>query len=172
MKNDRFVELVHYIVDRCEPHELGAVKLNKALWFADREAFIKFGRTLTGREYIKLGHGPVPKGVTRALDELKRRGLVEERRVRLIEYARREFVSLREPDMSGFSSAELDLVDAVIAFVRARTAGEISALSHDDAWDSFAAGEEIPIHVGAAAAFLAPVTEEKFAWAGERLAAR
>ena len=88
MNNDRLPALAHYVIDGCEPHELGAVKLNKALWFADREAFIAFGRTLTGREYIKLENGPVPRGINAALSELKANGFTSERRVKVIEYAR------------------------------------------------------------------------------------
>jgi hypothetical protein len=165
MQNDRLTALVHYLVDRCDPASLGATKLNKALWFADREAHILLGHTITGRDYIKLENGPVPAGIGPVLGELKAAGAIVERRVRVIEHTRREFEAARPADVSKFSEQELALIDAVADFVCARSAREISDISHDEAWESFEIGEVIPVEVGSAAAFLAPISEDKLRWA-------
>src|SRR6266540_3373874 len=72
MSNNRLAALAHYIIWKCDPAVLGAVKLNKILWFADLEYYRRTSRTITGAtEYTKLQHGPVPKGILRALEALE-----------------------------------------------------------------------------------------------------
>ena len=56
----RFKTLVHDIIHRCRsyPHRLGAVRLNKVLWFADVYAYKYLGQSfqgrLTSREHVGL----------------------------------------------------------------------------------------------------------------------
>ena len=165
MKNDRLAPLLHYIISKVDTAELGAVKLNKIAWFADRDSYIRFGQTISGRDYIKLERGPVPEGVAHDLETLKRAGKIMERRVKIVDFSRREFVSHSDPDMSDFKPQELEIIDAVIDFVRHKTATEISEISHDEVWESCDLGDKIPMAKAAAAALLQPIDERAFRWA-------
>src|SRR5215831_1677028 len=72
MSANRLAALAHYVIWRCNPAELGTVKLNKILWFADLEYYRRTGHTITGATaYTKLPHGPVAKGILEALDGLE-----------------------------------------------------------------------------------------------------
>jgi Protein of unknown function (DUF4065) len=165
MKNDRLGALLHYIIHTVPPQQLGAVKLNKIAWFADRDAYIKLGRTISGREYMKLERGPVPIGVEYEIDFLKRAGAIIERRQTVVDYSRREFEAVTLPDMSSFNEDEKALIDAVVTFVRDKTAAEISEISHDEVWAEHELGETIPMQKAAAAAFIKPIDERALNWA-------
>jgi Protein of unknown function (DUF4065) len=165
MRNDRLASLLHYIIGRVKPADLGAVKLNKIAWFADRDAYMRLGRTISGREYIKLERGPVPKGVMADLEGLKLSGKIAERRVKVVDFSRREFEALVEPDLTVFQTDELEIVDAIIDFVREKTASEISEISHDEVWEACDLGEEISMRKAAAAALLQPIDERALTWA-------
>ncbi|MCA3563519.1 MAG: SocA family protein [Methylocystis sp.] len=164
MRNDRLSALLHYIIHAVPGSELGAVKLNKIAWFADRDNFIRSGRTISGREYIKLERGPVPSGVEDELEHLKRLGKITERRVKVVDYSRREFEAVTPPDASVFADDEREVIDEVIAFARQKSASEISEISHDDVWAEHELGETISLTRAAAAAFLQPVDERALNW--------
>jgi len=57
MKTEKFKELVHYIVHECrdDPARLGAIRLNKAVWWTDVAAFKECGKTVTDDKYVKRG---------------------------------------------------------------------------------------------------------------------
>src|SRR5687768_12406409 len=93
---------VHYIISRCQPEDLGATKLNKILWFADVAYYERFGKTITGDEYVKRQFGPVPKHVPMATRELEDEGLIVSKEVEYFGKSKREFWSLREADISSF----------------------------------------------------------------------
>jgi hypothetical protein len=164
MRNDRLSALLHYIIDAVPGSDLGAVKLNKIAWFADRDHFIRTGRTISGREYIKLERGPVPAGVEDELDHLKRIGAITERKVKVVDFSRREFESVVPPDASVFAADEREVIDEVIAFARQKSASEISEISHDEVWAEHELGETISLQRAAAAAFLKPIDERALNW--------
>jgi hypothetical protein len=59
---DRFKMLVHYACASVDdPSKLGAVKLNKIVWFSDVFAFQELGDSITGATYIKEKFGPIPQ---------------------------------------------------------------------------------------------------------------
>jgi Protein of unknown function (DUF4065) len=165
MQNERLAPLLHYIISKVEPSELGDVKLNKIAWFSDRDAYIRLGQSISGRDYIKLERGPVPKEVASDLDVLKKAGKILERRVKVVDFSRREFEAVKDPDISVFKHEELEIIDAVIQFVRHKTASEISEISHDEVWEECDLGDEISMGKAAAAALLQPVDESALRWA-------
>lgn len=165
-KPDKFSALVHYICWRCQdPTKLGAIKLNKVLWFSDAIAFAQSGRSITGAKYIKRQFGPVPQKILQALERLERDHKLAVRERDYHGRTKREYFALEPPEISAFSAEEISLVDSVIdAVCDHHTATSISELTHDDAWQLARIGEEIPLH-----AFLAAesgeLTEESLAWA-------
>lgn len=143
---DKFKALVHYICWKCEdPSKLGAVKLNKVLWFTDTVAFTQHGAPVTGARYTKQMRGPVPKAILPVLRDLEAEGKVDIRDVEYHGYAKKEFVAREEPDFDGLTEDEVALVDRAIEFVCDRnTASSISELTHDSVWKLARMGDEIP----------------------------
>lgn len=169
---DRFKELVHYVCARCNdaPEKLGATKLNKALWYIDTIAYCKFGESVSGETaYVKQKHGPVPKRILPALDELKKEGRILVGESDYFGYTKRDFVSLKAPNTGLFSDKERGLIDDVIKIVcDENTAVSISELSHDMIWEAVAIGEDIPVYA-VLAATPAKITKDHEAWADEAI---
>jgi len=140
----------HYIIARTEPSQLGVTKLNKILWYSDIEYYRRTGQSITGsRTYVRLPRGPVPHMIEDALKLLQKAGKVLERRAKVYDYERREFVWIIEPDISMFSVDQIDIINIYIDIIKSMTAEQISNITHEDAmWDELENGDPMPVSAG------------------------
>lgn len=163
--NDKLPKLVHYIVARARPDQLGATKLNKVLWFADLTYYRRYGRTISGASsYQKLQHGPVPNDVVRTVHLLKTEGKIAIRYADTPTGQRREFVWLEQPALDAFEAEEIDVLNEAIDWVcQNHSATSISALTHDALWQEIDMGSQIP--VGAASVVADEVGDDDIEWA-------
>lgn len=161
----RLSHAAHYVIRRTEPSELGATKLNKILWFADIEHYRQHGNTITGLStYIRMPNGPVPDGIGKALFGLKQQGAISERKARVIDYDRREFVWLKEPNITMFSADEIDTLNVFIDIIRKQPAGFVSDVTHKDAlWKVLENGCPMPIRAASVIPRTPSVRELKWA---------
>lgn len=170
----KFKAVVHYVAASTRPEELGRVKLHKILYFADMLTYLAFGRPLTGEEYQKQQFGPTARHLGVALKELTADGRLNVSRALFYGFPKDTFESLEQPRSDLLSRDERRLLDDVIDDVCARSAREISEISHTAAWELAAIGESLPYFT---AYLMAPaeVTDDDLAWgmgeAGKILAA-
>ena len=54
--------MIHYIVENAPHRSLGKVKLNKILWFADKNVFLKSGKTIPQSRMMPKHGGCAAKG--------------------------------------------------------------------------------------------------------------
>jgi antitoxin SocA-like protein len=167
---EKFKSLVHYVCWRCkdDPTKLGAVKLNKVLWISDFTSYYKSGEAITGAGYVKRQHGPVPRVILPVLHELETERALVVRDTRFHGFLKKEFIALREPDVSDFQPEELEIIDWAIKLVcEEHTAKSISERSHDHIWKVAEDGEEIPYYT----IFAVPgeITEDEREWAKQEL---
>ena len=151
MTSDRLASVTHYIIARCDPTKLGAIKLNKILWFADVVCYRRHGYTITGSDnYVKQQFGPVQKNMLGILDELKREGKIVERTSDTPVGFRREYVWLKEPDLTPFKADEIDVLNEVMDWIcNGESARSVSDKSHDALWEETEIGELMPVRAGA-----------------------
>lgn len=163
----KFKSLVHYICDKCspDPSVLGAVKLNKVLWFSDILMYMNHGQSITGERYVKRERGPVPSHILTALRELEKSGKLLVRDVPFFGFQKKEYISLKAADSDVFDEQERDLIDAVIDQIcNGHTAKSVSELTHNQVWDAAEIGDEIPYHA-AFAMRSGEIDEDDMAWA-------
>lgn len=166
--NDKFKTLVHFIVSECSknPAQLGAVRLNKTLWFSDMLAYKQRGLPISGATYIKKPQGPVASSMTACIE-----ALVAERSIEVTEpsfpYEPRQFRALVKPDTSRLDEYETGLTRFVLSTLLGRTATDVSEMSHDRIWDMAEEGEEIPFFA-TLGAVKGEVTPEVVAWAKQQ----
>ena len=122
----------------------GGTKLNKILFYADFCAFGRYGKPITGAEYIKQEFGPTPKRLIPVRKQLESRKEAAVQRVAILGMEQQRLVALRDPDLSLFTGPEIALVDEVLEFLRGKTAKEVSELSHNRAWRVARPGQSIP----------------------------
>ena len=163
---EKLKDVVHYVCSKCEPSELGNVKLHKILYFADMLHYQSTLKPLTGVEYIKQQFGPVARHLTWAVKELEKEGRIRLERRDYFGFEKKDYISLTDPQMGRIGNVAPKLLDDVIDFVCARSAREISELSHNAAWNAARMGEVIPYY---SAIGMAPaeVSEADMAWAVE-----
>lgn len=146
MTTEKFKALVHFIVHECRehPHRLGAIRLNKALWYTDVMAFKMNGVPVTGETYVKRERGPVPAHILASLRELKDEGkiLIQEPEY---QFDTRKYISLMSPSTDILSDEERALASSILDAVCGYTANGISELTHDVIWEAASEGEEIPL---------------------------
>jgi Protein of unknown function (DUF4065) len=161
---------IHYIVSRCPPEQLGATKLNKILWYSDIAYYERTGASITGDEYVKQQFGPVPKHTLPATRDLENERAIVSRNASYFGMTKKEYWSLREPDISKCDPVAISIMDQTIEWIcNEHTARSISEETHDLLWESAELGEVIPF--GAALAYrAAEITKDDLDWAEAELA--
>jgi hypothetical protein len=162
----KFKALIHYICDRCpDPTLLGAVKLNKILWFSEVLMYLNFGNPITGERYVKRPRGPMASHAYEVLKELEQEGKIRIRNVPFHGFTKTEYISLEDADTSVFSEKERLIVDDLMDTIcNHHTAKSISEVTHNQVWDAAEIGEQIPYHT----VFVmrsGELDEEDIAWA-------
>ena len=164
----KFKALIHYVCAQAPSLlSLGATKLNKILWFAERDCYLR-GEPLSQVPFIKLQLGPVPSGMENYLDELQSDGILKIRDTEWRGKPKREFISLVDPNLEGFSRSQISLINlAIQSICLGQTAKSISDISHDEVWELARIGEEIPYY--AAFGKRGEIGEEDIVWASQQL---
>ncbi len=167
MSGEKYKALVHHIIHECRDHpeRLGAIRLNKALWYSDVIAYQTEGEAITGETYIKRKFGPVPRHILETLRQLKEEEAIVVKEPEFA-YDTREFFSLRSPDSNILSEGEKRLARSVLNALLGHTANAVSEMSHDIIWDAAQEGEEIPLYATMAAQ-PSEITPDMIAWAKE-----
>jgi hypothetical protein len=112
-RRQRFEALVQYVCWICEdPRALGLDRLNRILWYVDRNLYLTRDHVATGASYVRHRGGPWARPLEAVLRDLERRGLVVQR-ARVGDHEPDLLVSLARPDLSGFDPEEISLVEAV-----------------------------------------------------------
>ena len=166
MATEKFKALVHFVVHECResPARLGAIRLNKTLWYTDVAAYQSAGASVSSETYVKRRMGPAPAHILSTIRELSDEGkiLVQEPEG---QYDSRKFISLLEPDPGVLSDDEKGLAKHVLSVVLGYTANGISEATHDIIWEAADDGEEIPMYA-TLAADLGEITDDVRSWAG------
>lgn len=173
LDREKLKDAFHYVIARAGGHaRFGAVKLYKVLWFSDSKTYVRRGTPITGEQYIRLQHGPVPQHAREVLAELESEGRISSRKSSK-DYANWVFKSLRPAGVNRFSNDEMDTLNYWIRVIDTEhTAQSISDETHDDyAWEIAKMGEPLPYFAFLANRLRDP-TEEDFARARKRWGTR
>ncbi len=144
-------ELVLFVARQCESDRtFGSVKLNKILYFADSEAYVRLGQSITGARYQHLPEGPALAAMIDGFEGPKHR----------------RAIALRDPDLAGFSADEIAAVTEWIVTFWGMSARDVSDYSHETvAWRITRDRQEIPY--GAALLPSDEPTDDELTWATE-----
>jgi hypothetical protein len=141
-------EAVHYVCRKLasRPEVLGAVKLQKVLWYFDAESFFFTGKTATGAKYFRKEYGPYSYEIPKAIEKLvlvKR--LFTDKNPDYHGLEKAEYVGKGQTDTSVFDVREIRWLDELIKDVcENHTAASTSEKTHGRVWKMAQLGEEIP----------------------------
>lgn len=167
---EKFKAVAHYVCHKArDPSVLGAVKLNKVLWYSDSISYLLDGTTMTGETYVKRQHGPVPRHVLMAIDSLIQEGKIVRGKVDHFGFMKNEYIALKDPEMTDFSAAEISIIDASFEHVCLdSTAKSISEQTHGVIWRMASMGEQIPYEAAVFASNVGEIDETDIEWANEK----
>jgi uncharacterized phage-associated protein len=132
----KFMQLIVFFAHQEAVKPLGKTKLFKLLYFTDAAHVQTAGQSITGEEYRKAPHGPVPLHGGYALKELEKHRLIRQQHVQITTTRfRRDIAALQIPEMRIFTAQEMETIHAVIQQYGDDTASVLSWKSHqEDAW--------------------------------------
>lgn len=135
LNTEKLNNIVLYIASHPEVRSLGDTKLYKLIYFSDVENLRECGESITGSEYIKYKHGPVPSRAEKSVKYLKKSGFIQTKLVKHGQYTRNAINALKEPDTSIFTSEELHGMDEICKTLGRKSAATLSRISHEQpAW--------------------------------------
>ncbi|MDP9193300.1 MAG: Panacea domain-containing protein [Acidobacteriota bacterium] len=114
---------------------LDQMKIAKLVFLADREHLLRYGRTITGDQYVCMEHGPVPSKTrdlvnARLADDQDAESMREFFDVgRSRTYP--ELIAKREANLEVFSDTDIEVLTEVARKYGPRTAWQLRDLAHD-----------------------------------------
>lgn len=144
--NKMLKEMILYVsaISETDPN-FGKTKLNKLLFFCDFGAFQQLGASITGVQFVKKQHGPVPEDIDQLLHDMEKNGEIVIRRHSYFGKDQWKVIHLRSADLGVFQPQQISLIHRVVDEHKDRTASAVSELSHDFiGWKVAAMGERIP----------------------------
>jgi hypothetical protein len=159
---EKFKDALHFVIAHAGGRPgFGAIKLYKTLWFSDAKTWLLTGRSITGEEYIRRQHGPVPKHGQDVISELASEGRIRVWQDRHYDYAQWRFRSLRSPDTNRLNHEEIKTLTYWMRHIAEdHTAESISDESHDYAWEIAKMGEPLPYYSFLASRLRDPTEDE------------
>ncbi len=170
---EKLKAVTHYICDKAtDPSVLGSIKLNKVLWYSDAVHFLLHGNSVTEETYVKRQHGPVPKHIVFAVEDLVKEKKIARGKAHYFGHLKAEFISILPPEEieSLLSVTEVKIIDDAFEHVCLKnTAMSISEKTHNAIWEMASLGEEIPLYT-VYATDVDEVDESDIEWAEEEWA--
>lgn len=135
MHSRKLQELIVHLGSHPGVENLGLTKLWKLIYFVDSRAVREFGEAVTGSEFIKYQHGPVPSRGEKHLKQLVKKEEVTTTPREAGGMTLNEVKAIRKPDLTVFSGDELTLIEKVCVELGRKTAKTLSDISHlEPAW--------------------------------------
>ena len=146
--NKKLEDLVHYIISLDTEGKLGAIKLNKILWYSDIRYYIRHKRTISGVDsYIKQERGPVLQGLPPILSSLEQKGKIQiDYKYHLTVHRQTLYKSLQDCTIK-LKQDEREALRYVFSEIcNNHTAASISESTHNIIWDVAKIGEKMPVY--------------------------
>lgn len=135
LHREKLKDAILFISAHPRVRDLGLTKLYKLLYFADVAHLREHGQSITGSEYIKYEHGPVPSRGEKCIRQLRRENRL---RTDKIPYGGVEMISVRvvgEAGVAALTEEEIATLNAVCDLLGGETAVALSTRSHvEPAW--------------------------------------
>lgn len=140
-------EAVHFVCKKMalDPGKLGAIKLQKIIWYFDVRSYISTGQTATGATFIKGQYGPYTREISAVVRELVSADRLFTDTEEFFDTDKTRFIGKGATDGTVFSDKERRWLDEISTDVcENHTAGSISDRTHGSIWRMAEYGAVIP----------------------------
>ncbi|MBI2050916.1 MAG: SocA family protein [Parcubacteria group bacterium] len=130
----KYRNAVLFFANKVRNGTLGKLKLMKLLYFLDFDFFEKYGRSVTGDQYLRFENGPVPRMAEKMLKKMDGRDIKISRRAVVDGYREQQLIEPLKPfDVSAFSREELLMLEEIAGKWEKFSGAEMKNASHGEA---------------------------------------
>jgi uncharacterized phage-associated protein len=142
---EKLKAMILYISSHPVVTDIGLTKLYKIIYFADVTHLRETGESITGSDYIKYQHGPVPSRGERCLKRLRKEGQLHSERQAYDNFEHIALTPLVDPPANVLTAAQSDTLDQVCRELGPETASQLSDRSHQEpAWIAASMQDKMP----------------------------
>lgn len=124
-------------------------KMFKILYFADQKHLAKYGRPITGDNYVAMKNGPVPSNIYDILKSIRAETIFSEYAKQFLPFFDvrfNHFVSAKqEPNLEILSETDIEILDEAINENKNLTFSQLTEKSHDFAYNQAIKDDYIPL---------------------------
>ena len=130
----KYKNAVIFFAKKIQNGTLGKLKLMKLLYFLDFDFFEKYGRSVTGDEYLRFEYGPVPRMGEKILKEMSGKEIkITKRKIADGLNDQLHIEALKDFDVNVFSKEELLALEEIADKWEKFTGTEMKNASHCEA---------------------------------------
>ena len=123
---NKLKNMILYFAQSPSVRNLGMTKLYKLLYFADVAGLRELGCSISGSEYIKYEHGPVPSRCEKTIESLRRDNYISVTGERIYGMTLHVVRAVAKPDTSVFSKSEMKILQRISISKGQLTAAQLS----------------------------------------------
>lgn len=130
----KYKNAVLFFAKRIQNGTLGKVKLMKLLYYLDFDFFEKYGRSVTGDEYLRFEYGPVPRMGEKVLKQMTGKELkITRRKIATGVNDQLHIEAVKDFDVDVFTKEELLMLEEIADKWEKFTGTEMKNASHGEA---------------------------------------
>ncbi len=134
LNEEKYKNIILFFANKIKNGTLGKLKIMKLLYFLDFDFFEKYGKPVTGDEYLRFDNGPVPRmaeKILKAMNGLEVR--ISNRKIANGLHDQQHIEPLKFYEMNIFSREELMMMEEVADKWEKFSGSEMKNASHGEA---------------------------------------
>lgn len=130
----KYRNIILFFSGKIQNGTLGKLKLMKLLYYLDFDYFEKYGKSITGDEYLRFENGPVPRMAEKIIKEMSGED-IKITKIKVAEgYKDKQLIQpLKIFDVKLFTSEEILMMEEIAGKWEKFTGSEMKAASHGEA---------------------------------------
>jgi len=134
INEEKYKNVILFFANKIKNGTLGKLKIMKLLYFLDFDFFEKYGKSITGDEYLRFENGPVPRMAEKLIKSMAGKE-IKISKVRIGDgYNDQQLIEpTKNFDMSSFSKEELLMMEEVADKWEKLSGVEMKNASHGEA---------------------------------------
>jgi uncharacterized phage-associated protein len=130
----KYKNAIIFFAQKIQNGTLGKLKLMKLLYYLDFDFFEKYGKSITGDEYLRFENGPVPRMAEKIIKEMDGKDIkITRRKIKEGLNDQQHIEALSDFDINVFTKEELVMLEEIASKWEKFTGSEMKAATHGEA---------------------------------------
>jgi len=130
----KYKNAILFFAGKIQNGTLGKLKMMKLLYYLDFDFFEKYGKSVTGDQYLRFENGPVPRMAEKLLKEMSGKDIkITHRKIKEGLNSQQHIEPLKDFDLDVFTKEELLMLEEIASKWEKFTGSEMKAATHGEA---------------------------------------